>query len=144
MSKVSIEEVEAKLLENHVEPAKVQTIVRQLEEVIEELKADKEENGAPKQKWEFVIVLNDKDNVLAGQEIAGWVVQQEADADPALILGKLADAAKSQNEGQKRKRNCITDLTSLFEYLKPKFVKEKKLRVKTKELTRVLVTNGRF
>jgi len=142
--KVSIEEVEAKLLENKVEAAKVQTILRQLQEVVEELKAEKEENALPKTKWEYVIVLNDKEGYLTGKEIAGWVVQQETDADAGLVLGKLQEAAKVQNEGQKRKRNYITDLTSLFEYLKPKFLKEKKVRVKTKELTRVLVTNGRF
>lgn len=142
--KVSIEEVEAKLLENKIAADKVQVIVRQLQEVVEELKAEKDANATPKSKWEYVIVLNDKEGYLTGKEIAGWVVQQEADADANLVLGKLQEAAKVQNEGQKRKRNYITDLTSLFEYLKPKFLKEKKVRVKTKELTRVLITNGRF
>lgn len=141
--KVSLEEVEAKLLENHVEPARVQTIIHQLEEVVAELKADKE-TETPKSKWEYVIVLHDAENVLEGKEIAGWVVQQEADADAGLVLSKLSDAAKNQNEAQKRKRNYITDLTNLFEYLKPKFLKEKKVRIKTKDLTRVLITNGRL
>lgn len=142
--KIDLIEVEAKLLENRIEPTRVQTIIRQLTEVVEELQAEREAEAGPKQKWEHVIVLNDPNNILNGQEIAGWVVQQEADADANLVLGKLQEAAKVQNEGQKRKRNYITDLTSLFEYLKPKFLKEKKLKVKTKELTRVLVTNGRF
>lgn len=142
--KVSIEEVEAKLLENRIAPNQVQTIIRQLEEVVEELKAEKDAEATPKQKWEFVIVLHDKDNVLAGREIAGWVVQQETDADPTAILPKIAEAVRTQNESAKRKKNFITDLTSAFEYLKPKFLKEKKVRVKTKELTRVLVTNGRL
>lgn len=144
MSKVSIEEVEAKLLENKIDANKVAAIIKQLEEVVEELKAEKEIEVGPKQKWEFVIVLNDKESVLNGKEISGWVVQQEADADPALVLSKLSDAAKNQNEAQKRKKNYITDLTNLFEYLKPKFTKEKKVRIKTKELTRVLITNGKF
>lgn len=142
--KVSIEEVESKLLENRIEPNQVQTIIRQLEEVVEELKAEKDAEMTPKQKWEFVIILNDPNNILNGQEIAGWVVQQEADADTNLIFGKLLDTAKNQNESQKRKKNYITDLTNLFEYLKPKFLKEKKIRIKTKELTRVLVTNGKL
>ncbi len=141
--KVSIEEVEAKLLENKIEATKVATIVRQLEEVVEELKAEKE-TETPKTKWEFIIVLNDKDGYLTGKEIAGWVVQQERDADPALILPRITEAVKTQNETAKRKRNFITDLTSAFEYLKPKFLKEKKVRVKTKDLTRVLITNGKL
>jgi hypothetical protein len=142
--KVSLEEVEAKLLENRVEPNKVQTILRQLTEVVEEVQAEREAEAGPKQKWEHVIVLNDPNNILNGQEIAGWVVQQEADADAALIFGKLRETVATQNETAKRKKNYITDLTSAFEYLKPKFLKEKKLRIKTKELTRVLVTNGQL
>ncbi len=140
--KVSIEEIEAKLLENKIEPTKVQTIIRQLEEVAEELKAEKD-TEAPKAKWEFVIVLNDKEGYLAGKEIGGWVVQQEKDADADTILTKIGEAASRQNESAKRKRNFMTDLTSVFEYLKPKFLKEKKVRIKTKELTRVLITNGK-
>lgn len=140
--KVSIEEVEAKLLENRIEPAKVQVILRQLEEVAEELKAEKD-TETPKAKWEYVIVLNDVEGYLAGKEIAGWVVQQEKDADAATILTKIGEAATRQNESAKRKRNFMTDLTSVFEYLKPKFLKEKKVKIKTKELTRVLITNGK-
>lgn len=142
--KVSLEEVEAKLLENRIAPNQVQTIIRQLTEVVEEIKAEKDSEAGPKQKWEYVIVLNDPENILAGREIAGWVVQQEADADAGTILGKIADTVRTQNETAKRKRNFITDLTSAFEYLKPKFLKEKKVRIKTKDLTRVLVTNGRL
>ena len=33
---------------------------------------------------------------------------------------------------------------SLFECLKPKFTKEKKVKIKTKDLTRVIVTDGKF
>ena len=142
--KVSLEEVEAKLLENRVETTKVQTILRQLTQVVEELQADREAEAGPKQKWEHVIILNDPNNILNGQEIAGWVVQQEADADAGLVFGKIREAVVTQNETAKRKRNYITDVTSAFEYLKPKFLKEKKVRIKTKELTRVLVTNGQL
>lgn len=141
--KVSIEEVEAKLLENKIEATKVAAIVRQLEEVVEELKAEKD-TETPKTKWEFVIILNDKEGYLDGKEIGGWVVQQERDADANLILSKITDAVRTQNETAKRKRNFITDLTNAFEYLKPKFLKEKKIRIKTKDLSRVLITNGKL
>jgi len=142
--KIDLIEVEAKLLENHVEANKVQTIIRQLTEVVEEIQTERQAEAGPKQKWEHVIILNDPNNILNGQEIAGWVVQQEADADPALVFGKIRDAVITQNETAKRKRNYITDVTSAFEYLKPKFLKEKKVRIKTKELTRVLITNGQL
>ena len=144
MSKIAIEEVEAILLQKKIEPVKVAEIIKELEEVAEEVKQDNKANAAPKQTWEYVIVLNDKDGVLTGKEISGWVVQQEAGADAGLVLSKLIDAAKTQNEAAKRKKNVIKDFVALFESLKPKFAKEKKVRVKTKELTRVLVTDGKF
>lgn len=145
MSKIAIEEVESLLLEKKFDPAKVTEIVRELEKVAEEIKEDNKANAAPKQKWEYVIVLHDKEGFLKDKEIAGWVVQQEADADAGTILSKLVDAAKTQNtSGKRKKRSVITNFVELFESLKAKFVKEKKLRVKTKELTRVLLTDGKF
>lgn len=141
--KIDIEEVEAKLLEKRFDPTKVAEVVKELVDVAEEIKEDRAAAG-PKQKWEYVIVLNDVDGILKDKEIAGWVVQQEAEADAGLIFSKLKDSAKAQNESAKRKRNVITNFRDLFEYLKPKFTKEKKVKVKTKELTRVLVTDGKF
>lgn len=142
MAKVSIEEVEAKMLELKVDPIKVNQVVTELEKVVEEIAEERKAESGPKQKWEFVIVLNDKEGYLKGKEIAGWVVQKPLEDDANLILPKLADAAKSQNETTKKKANKITDLVSLFEHLKSKFTKEKNVRIKTKELTRVLITEG--
>jgi chromosome condensin MukBEF complex kleisin-like MukF subunit len=142
MSKIAIDEVEAILLENKIDKNKVQSIIQDLEKVVEELKNDKE--VTPKSKWEHVIVLYDKDGVLKDKEIAGWVVQQKEGEDVGTILSKLSDAAKAQNEVTKKKKNIIDDIVGLFEHLKSKWAKEKNLRVKTKELTRVLVTDGKL
>ena len=153
---IAIEEVESVLLEKKFEPAKVQEVIRELEEIAAELQAEKEKeaaevvdadglpadvgaDGLPKTKWEYVIVLNDKDDYLKGKEIAGWVVQQEENADAGLILSKMTDAAKEQNERAKRKKNKLTSLTDLFDGLKAKFLKPKKIRIKTKDLTRVII-----
>lgn len=144
MSKVSIEEVEAKLLECRIDPIKVQQVVAELEKVVEEIAEERKSTAGPKQKWEFVIVLNDKEGLLKGKEIAGWVVQKPSEDDANLILSKLADAAKAQNEVTKKKANRIDDLVSLFEHIKSKFTKEKNVRVKTKELARVLITDGKI
>jgi len=144
MSNISIEEVQAKMLECKVEPSLVQRVITELEKVVEEIKEEKESTKEPKQKYEHVIVLYDKENVLEGKEIAGWVVQKPYDDDANLILSKLADAAKAQNEVTKKKKNRIDDLVSLFEHLKSKFTKEKKVKIKTKELTSVIITNGKL
>jgi hypothetical protein len=142
MSKVSLEEVESKMLELKIDPTKVQQVVTELEKVVEEIAEERKAEAGPKQKWDYVIVLNDKDGILKDKEIAGWVVQKPEEDDAGLVLSKLSDSAKVQNENTKKKANKITDLVSLFEHIKPKFTKENKVRVKTKELTRVIITNG--
>ena len=142
--KIDIEEVESALLEKKFDPVKVSEVIKTLEKVAEEIKADNKANAMPKQNWEHIIILNDKDGLLKNKEMSGWVVQQEAEADAGLVLSKLIDAAKTQNEAAKRKKNVIKDFVALFESLKPKVAKEKKVRVKTKELVRVLLTDGEF
>lgn len=139
--KVSLENVEAILLERKIDPPKVQEIIKDLEQAAEEENAA---NKDPKQKWEYVIVLNDKDGLLKDKEIAGWVVQQREGQDVGLVLSKLTDAAKNQNESAKRKKSMISDLIGLFEGLKAKWTKEKGVRIKTKELTRVVITDGKM
>jgi len=142
--KIDIAEIESVLLEKKFDPIKVNEVIRELEKVAEENKEDNKANAGPKQKWEYVIILNDKEGFLKDKEIAGWVVQQEADANADLILGNLKEVARSQNEVTTKKKNIIKTLVELFEGLKPKFAKEKKLRIKTKDLTRVIITNGTF
>ena len=139
--KIDIDEVEGVLLKKKIEQSKITEIVKELNEIVEELKNDPKE----KIKWEHVIVLHDKDGILKDKEIAGWVVQKHEDADAGLVLSKISDAAKNQNEQSKRKKNVITNMVELFESLKPKFVvKDKGIRIKTKELTRVIVSNGKL
>lgn len=153
---IAIEEVEAVLLKKKFDPVKVQEVIRDLKEIAAELQAEKnkeaaeatDEDGLPvdvgvKTKWEYVIILNDKEGYLKDKEIAGWVVQQEENADAGLILSKMADAAKEQNETAKKKKNRLASLEDLFGGLKAKFLKSKKIRIKTKDLTRVIISDGK-
>lgn len=154
--KISIEEVKSVLLDKEFDPIKVDEVIKELEGLAEEVTLNEEleeetkdddatttDDSGPKKKWEFVIVLNDKEGLLKDKEIAGWVVQQEENADAGLIVSKLSDAAKDQNSG-KKKKNKIEDLISLFEYLKPKWSKPKNIRIKTKDLTRVIIADGKL
>jgi hypothetical protein len=102
--KVSLEQIEATLLERKIEPPKVQEIIKDLEQAIEEEKADRDANKVPKAKWEYIIMVNDPDKKL-GTDFTGWVVKQLEGQDSGLLLGKLTDAAKTQNESSKRKKS---------------------------------------
>ena len=141
MSKIAIDEVESVLLQKKIDPTKVTEILGDLEKIVEELTEERKANAGERQKWEHVIVLDDKENLLKGKEIAGWVVQQHEGEDAGTIISRLQDAAKAQNETAKRKKCLLTNLREIFEGVKSKFLKEKKFRVKTKELTRVIITN---
>jgi len=155
--KIEIEKIKTTLLENEIDPTKVEEIIAQLEEQLkEEIVVDVEEESStnedltdnsedlPKIKYETVIILNDKEGYLRDKEIAGWVVKQEENADAGLILSKLKDAAKDQNESAKKRKNIITSLVDLFDGLKPKWTKSKNIKILTKDLTRVIISDGRF
>lgn len=139
---IPIEEVEAKLLEAKIEPSKVTTIVKDLVAVAEELKEERKANADPKQKWEFIIAVNDPEGKI-GDEFTGWVVQQQEGQDAGLIMSKMRDAASVQNENTKRKKQRLACLADIFENIKSKFLKEKGIRVKTKIPVRVLSVNGK-
>lgn len=139
--KVSIEQIEATLLERKIDPPKVQEIIKDLTQAANEDAEERRENAGPKLKWKHVIVLNDPEGKIK-DEVTGWVVQQRDGQDAGLILSKLTDAAKAQNESAKRKKTVIKSFIDLFESLKAKWTKEKGLRIKTKEPVRVLVVNS--
>jgi hypothetical protein len=142
MPKVSLENVEAILLERKVEPVKVAEILKDLEQAIEEEKEDKQATSEKKKKWETVIFVNDPESKIKG-DFDGWVVKQLEGQDNALIVGKLQDAAKTQNESSKRKKTLIKSMGELFQALKPKFLKEKGLKIQTKESVRIIAVNGK-
>lgn len=139
--KVSLEQIEATLLERKIDPPRVAEILKDLEQAVEEEKADKVSDGK-KPKWEHLIVLNDPENKL-GSEWTGWVIVQQEGQDAGLALSKLRDAVKEQNESAKRKKTILKSFGELFQDLKPKFLKEKGLKIKTKEAVRVLTVNGK-
>ena len=155
--KIELKKIEVAMLENGVDEELIKAVMLQLEEeaaeeIQPEVADDQPTNedltdnseDLPKVKYEYVIILNDKEGHLTDKEIAGWVVQQEENADAGLVLHKLKEAAKDQNEKAKRKKNAITSLEDLFDGLKAKFLKSKNIKIKTKDLTRVIVSNGKF
>lgn len=144
MAKISLEQVEATLLERKIDAIKVHEIIKDLEQSIEEDKADRLSDTDPKPpKWEFLIVVDDPDKKLAGTDFVGWCVTHKEGTDAGLVLSKLVDAAKTQNEGGRKKKLLIKGFTDLFDALKPKSLKEKGIRIKTKHPVRILTVDGK-
>jgi|APCry1669192806_1035432.scaffolds.fasta_scaffold32462_2 hypothetical protein len=155
--KIELEKIETAMSENGIDEAIIAAVITQLKSEIEEEELQPEVEDAPtnedltdnsedlpKVKYEYVIVLDDKNGYLKDKEIAGWVVQQEENADAGLIISRISDAVKDQNAGAKRKKHSMTNLTEAFESLKSKFLSKKKIKIKTKDLTRVIISDGKL
>lgn len=142
MSKISIEEVEEALFKQNIDSAIVTKVIKELGEIAEEKKAERP--ALPKQKNEFLIVLSDPENALAGKDFAGWVVQIPVGDDPGLVLGKIRDAAKETDAAKKRKKSVISTMGEAFLGIKRKFIKSKNVHIKTKIPVRVLVTDNKL
>ncbi len=154
--KIEIERIRTAMTENGVDEEIIEAVIKQLEEeAIEETPIEMEEvpinedltdnlEDLPKTKWEYVIILADNEGYLKDKEIAGWVVMQEENQDAGLILSKLKEAAKDQNAGAKRKKHSITTWVDLFDGLKSKWLKNKNIKIKTKDLVRCIISDGRF
>ena len=144
MSKIALEEVQGVLEERKVPNAS--QIIKDLEQIIAELQAEKEANKEEKPKYEYIVVLNDPSGKLAAEKmdevVTAFVVQQEEGEDAALVLSKISDAAKEQNEGAKTKKSRLQNMRDIFDGLKSKYLKEKKVKIKTKEPVRVVLTTG--
>jgi hypothetical protein len=141
--KVSLEQIETTLLERKIDPPKVQEILKDLAQAAEEEKEERAANTTPKSKWEYLIILNDPEKKITG-DFMGWVVQQREGQDSGLVLSKLTEAAKTQNESGKRKKKfLIQNFGELFQALKSKWTKEKGVHIKTKEAVRVFTVNGK-
>ena len=144
MSKIALEEVEQVLSQHKV--ADAPAIMDDLQKILDELAAEREAEKANKVPWEYVVVLHDPNGELKAQKkdevLSAYVVQHEDGVDPGTILSTIADAATAQNDTAKRKKSMLSNMREIFEGLKSKFLKEKKIRIKTKEPVRVLLTTG--
>ena len=138
--KIDLEEVENILLQHKV--SDTPAILKDLETVIEELKAEREANKEQKNKWEYLVVINGLPDNLKSEKLdevlTAYVIKQEEGEDAGSIFTKLADAAKQQNETAKKKKSRLANIRDIFEALKPKFLKDKKLKISTKEPVRIL------
>lgn len=139
MSKISIEEVESALLKQNLDKQVVATVIKDLTEVVQEEKENRD--TTPKQKNEFLIVLSDPNDELKDRDLTGWVVQMKQGDDAGLVLDKIRQAAHDTNAAKKRKKNIIKTLTCAFSGIKRAFLKSRNIMIKTKHPVRVLIAN---
>lgn len=143
MAKISIEEVEATLLKQKIEKNVVSAVLKELAEIIQEVKEDKGD-ALPKEKNEFLVILSDPNDELQGKELVSWVVQMRVGDDSGQVIEKIKAAARETNEAKKRKKHMITTLGEAFEGIKRKYLKPKNILIKTKSPVRVLIADNKL
>ncbi len=140
MSKITLEQVEATLLERKVEQPLIASIIKDLQQAIDEEKNDKEPTS--KAKWEHLVFLNEPSNFVPGDARDAWVVTYKEGVDAGTVLDKIRSSAVDQNESATKKKAALDNLGEVFQGLKNKFLKDKNIKIKTKESVRVVVVNG--
>lgn len=137
--KISIDQVEFTLQQNNVDPKQIQTIINDLKVSAEEEKGDK--TSSEKEKYETLVFVNDPEKKLS-EELTAWVVQYAESVDTNLVLDKIRTAVGEFNANSNKKKSEITGLGEAFQVLKPRNLKDKKIKVKTKEQVRVIPIDG--
>jgi molybdopterin converting factor small subunit len=139
--KYDLAQIEATLQDRKVDQPTITSIIKDLEQVAQEEQEEKEANKLPQKKWQHVVFANDPENKI-GTETEVWVVVYEEGTDAGTVLQKLRDAGQQQNETAKRKKSRLTTLGEVFQGVKTKFLKDKKIKIKTKESVRLIPIDG--
>ncbi len=141
--KISLEEVQEALETSKLEPTKVNEVIKKLAQLVEEKKEEKDETKLPRQKNEFLIVLDSSvtEDLKGRNDLTGWVVQIPTGQDAGLTLDKLQIAATDfNNNTRKGKKSPLKKWGDIFAYIARKFTKKVGVQIKTKHSVRVLVS----
>jgi len=141
---LSLEEIHQALKEANISPDKQDEVLIKLQNVAEELKAERAAVKLPKSKNEFGIIIFDQDGSLSGKELYGHVYSVKEGFDHKTILGRISSAIKDSNSVQKKKSNFIDTIGQAFESLKRKFSKAYEFQPKSKQVVQVVISNNKL
>lgn len=139
--KLSIEDIQIALQEAKIDQNQQSKVLNYLNAV---LKEEKDNTKPLKQKNEFGIIIYDVENQLKGKEFTASVYTIKQNEDHGLVLGKISEAARGQNESAKNKNNIISTIGSACQNLKRVFIKEQGVNIKTKNTVRVIISNNQL
>ncbi len=144
--KLSLEEIQSVLNENVKDSSLIDSVIKDLEKIVEEKKEEKAESQAPKLKNEFAIVILDEAGEFKDKSLTGYVVKYKQGGDAGMILSKLSEASKAFNETKKGKKTPLTSISEIFAHLKSKFIKAAGggVIIQTKEPVRIIFSNNKM
>lgn len=113
-------------------------VVEQLKAIEEEKKEEREANKEPKQKNQFVVFVMD-DGSLQGKDLIGYVLQIPEGDSISTTPDRFIDAVRAYNNGaRKAKKYPVTTIGDGMRAVKGKWLKDSKIKVKTKESIAVI------
>ena len=142
MAKIDIEVVQSILMKTDID---AQMVAQIMEDLKFEAKQKGDEEKEPRQKNQFVVIVNDPYGKIkeTGFDYACWVVQIPEDDAPMTALARLHKGVYDFNLTPKGRRMPIQTIAEACEFGSAKIYKEHKVWVKTKEPVLVLRTNGK-
>ena len=128
---MDLELVKMVLQRNELEVTQVAQII---EDINVELAAQvDEEEKPPPVKKQFVMLVSDPEEKLAGENLVGWVLQLPEDDSPYVVTERLIRSAYEHNQSKKGRRLPVKTIGEVCEHVPARLAKEQNLWIKTKE-----------
>jgi len=100
-----------------------------------------EDDGAPKVKKQYVILVSDKEGIIT-KDLVGWVVQIPEDDDVTEVLESIKKGAYNFNASKKGQKYPVSSIGQAIANVGNKFFKPYNVSIKTKEPVYVVTTNN--
>ena len=145
--KLTLEEIQEVLTKKVQNTSIVEAIIKDLEKIVEDKIEESEGDKLPKVKNEYAIVLIDEADEYKSMAFIGYVVKYKEGDDASLILSKLTNGGRANNETAKGSKFPLKSITDIFEFLKPKFLKlteTGKISILSKVPVRVIISNNKM
>jgi hypothetical protein len=130
------------LRENGIPQDKIAAVFKDLAEIEEAKKEEREASKGPKQKSKFIAFVMD-DGTLAGKTLLAYILQVPQDMTEQVALSNFYDSCRDYNNtARKAKKFPIKTVGDGMQTVKGKFTKDRKIKIKTKEsITPLVVVN---
>ena len=100
-----------------------------------------DEEGEPKPKQQFVILVSDTNGII-NKDLVGWVLQIPENDDVATVLDSIKSGAYNFNASKKGQKYPVSSIGQAIANVPNKFFKTNNLKIKTKEPVQIITTNN--
>ena len=100
-----------------------------------------DEEGEPKPKQQFVILVSDTNGII-NKDLVGWVLQIPENDDVATVLDSIKSGAYNFNASKKGQKYPVSSIGQAIANVPNKFFKTNNLKIKTKEPIQIITTNN--